>query len=283
MKPLIGKTRGRIWELDALRGFAVLAMVFDHLTFDLSQMRFYFSDWYKAGGFITRLEEFGTSFQNSGLRFWGHYVFVTVFLLLVGISCTFSRSNVKRALQVLGCGLAVTAVTRFLVTINFLDMSIVWGILQQIGFGILLYATVSALWDNRYFMLGVGALIVLAGILIRWYDVPAAGRIPSDLSWWEQMVWFMKNDAASVLLGTRWYGPDHFGILPCAGVVLIGGYLGKTFYSGRRSLIPALDGGWNKPLRWVGRHAIIFYLAHQPVVMAAVLGIGLLGGLTLAI
>ncbi len=283
MKPLLGKTRGRIWELDALRGIAVIAMLLDHFTFDLAELRYYFADWYAAGGFMRALEQFGTAFQNSALRFWGHYIFVAVFLLLVGISCTFSRSNVVRALQVLCCGLAVTVVTRFLVTIGFLDVPIVWGILQLIGFGILLYAAVAAVWDNRYFMLAAGAAFILAGILIRWYDVPAAQAIPDGLTRWEEIVWFLKNDAADVLWGLKYYGADHFGILPCAGVVLIGGYIGKTFYPERRSLLPKLDGGWNRPFRWVGRHAIVFYLAHQPITLGLVLLIGLASGLTLAL
>lgn len=286
MRPLYGKNKKRIWELDALRGLAVLLMLFDHLTFDLADISYYFSDWAKAGGFIRTLERWGTAFQNSALRAGGHYVFVVVFLLLVGISCTFSHSNVKRGLQVLGCGFAVTIVTRFLVIMGALDARIgpiVWGILQVIGFSILLYAAITAVTGNRYVLLGAGAAIILAGILIDWTNVSQAAALPKGLTRWQEICWFVRNDLAQVMWGLKWYGPDCFGILPCAGVVLVGGYVGKTFYRSRRSLLPRLDGAWNKPFRFVGRHAIAFYLAHQPIILAVVLLLGLMSGLTLAL
>lgn len=283
MTRLYGKNSRRIWELDTLRGIAVLAMLLDHLMFDLAEMRYYFADWGNAGGFLLQLERWGVAFQRSGVRFWGHYIFVSLFLLLVGISCTFSRSNGKRAFQVFCCGFAVTVVTRFMVTLGMLDEPIVWGILQVIGFSILLYMTVRNLWDNRYCMLAVGATLLLAGILIGWTDVPQADPIPAGLTSGQEIVWFIQNDLADVMWGLKWYGPDHFGILPCSGMVLVGGYLGKTLYAQRRSLLPALDGAWNKPFRYVGRHAIVFYLAHQPVTLGLVLLIGIAGGLTLSI
>lgn len=282
MERLYGKNSKRIWELDTLRGIAVLAMLLDHLMFDFAEMRWYFADWYKAGAFLRQLEKWGVAFQNSALRFWGHYIFVSLFLLLVGISCTFSRSNGKRAAQVFGCGLAVTAVTRFMVTLGMLDEPIVWGILQVIGFSILLYMTVCAVWNNRYFVLAAGFALVLAGILIDWNNVPHAAAVPAGLTRWQEIVWFIKNDAADVMLGLKWYGPDCFGILPCSGMALIGGYIGKTWYPERRSLLPGLDGGWNKPFRCVGRHAIVFYLAHQPATFGLLMLLGLAGGLTLA-
>lgn len=280
MNCLFGKQRKRIWELDALRGLAVILMVFDHLTFDLSQLSWYFTD--VGDGSMAALERWSVAFQKSAVRFWGHYVFVTVFLLLVGISCTFSRSNSKRALQVLGCGFAVTIVTRYLVTLGMLDQTIIWGILQVIGFGILLYAVADA-FNNRYVLLLAGAGFILAGILIDWVNVPMADEIPYGLTRWEEIVWFVKNNLAEVMWGLKWYGPDCFGILPCAGVVLVGGYIGKTFYAERRSLLPGLDGGWNRPLTFVGRHAIVVYLAHQPLALGLVLLLGLLCGLTPAL
>ena len=36
MRPLMREKRKRVWELDFMRGFAVLCMCFDHLMYDFA-------------------------------------------------------------------------------------------------------------------------------------------------------------------------------------------------------------------------------------------------------
>ena len=69
-----------------------------------------------------------------------------------------------------------------------------------------------------------------------------------------------------------WFGPYFL-------VVLWGAYIGKKFYSDKKSLLPALDGKWNGVLCSVGRHTVWVYLFHQPVVAGIILFFGLINGL----
>ena len=48
--------------------------------------------------------------------------------------------------------------------------------------------------------------------------------------------------------------------------------IGPFIYPTRRSLLKKLDGKWNIPFTFIGRHALIFYLAHL-VVLAGILAL----------
>lgn len=287
MKVLLGKReRGRVWELDVLRGIAVLAMVFDHLMFDFStSLHPQYGMFENLGGnrFMSWLYRVGLAFEMSAFREYAHYIFVSLFLILVGISCTFSKSNGKRAFMVGYVATGIYLATALLVSLDFLDEPIVWGILQNITFNIVLYMTVEAICRNRYFMLAVGCVFIIGGIAIDWTNIQHIPPMPHGLNWWQRFCWMLKGPFANVVMGTQWYGSDYFGILPCAGMTLVGGYIGKTFYAARRSLLPKLDGRWTVPFKWVGRHALLWYAAHQPLTMLITALLGLLCGLKLAL
>lgn len=274
MKVLLGKRKNkRVWELDVLRGVAVLAMVVDHLLFDFSELDGYFAAQdLRASSVMYALWRAGIAFQNSAFRFWAHYIFVSIFLILVGISCTFSKSNGKRAFIVAYVATGIFLATKLLQSMDMLFQPIIWGILQNISFNIVLYTVVEGICRNRYFMLGVGAAIVLAGICIKWYALDSGDMavVQYSLPPWQRFWTFIGQEFPKVVLGTKWYGADCFSVLPCAGMTLIGGYIGKTFYPARQSLIPKLDGKWTVPFTWVGRHALIWYVVHQPAVLVIV-------------
>ena len=287
MKVLLGKReRGRVWELDVLRGIAVLAMVFDHLMFDFSTSlhpQYGMFENLSGNRFMSWLYRVGLAFEMSAFREYAHYIFVSLFLILVGISCTFSKSNGKRAFMVGYVATGIYLATALLVSLDFLDEPIVWGILQNITFNIVLYMTVEAICRNRYFMLAVGCVFIIGGIAIDWTNIQHIPPMPHGLNWWQRFCWMLKGPFANVVMGTQWDGSDYFGSLPCAGMTLVGGYIGKTFYATRRSLLPKLDGRWTIPFKWVGRHALLWYAAHQPLTMLITALLGLLCGLKLAL
>ena len=53
-------------------------------------------------------------------------------------------------------------------------------------------------------------------------------------------------------------------------VFMFGAAFGKIFYEKKTSLLPKLDGKWNKPLLFMGRYTIWFYLG-EPVVVYGIL------------
>ena len=120
----------RFWEVDFLRGIAIIMMIIFHILFDIN----YFS-----------IYEINMSLGH--IRIF-NYLIVTIFLLLVGISLTLSYSNVKeklskkdlklkffiRGLKIFGLGLLITIATWYFLEEGF----VMFGILHCIGISIIL-------------------------------------------------------------------------------------------------------------------------------------------------
>lgn len=266
--------RNRVWELDFLRGLAVIAMCFDHLMCDFWLFDSWFSNFYEIeNGFIKWITDFATTYWRSGydtdpgFRFWAHYIFVYLFLFLVGTSCAFSRDNTKRGAQLSVVALAFTGVSMLLRKMGILEDGIIFGILDCIALSILCASAVDIATKkykllNIYLPIVLGTVIIAVGISKQFWTIE-----------WDRA--FDSSHLIEYIMGTRAYGDDWFGLFPYVGAVLMGMYFGKAAYSARRSLIPVLDGKWNKPFRFVGRHALLFYLAHQVLISGLILLLGI--------
>lgn len=269
--------RKRAWELDFLRGVAVIAMCFDHLMFDLGHFKSWFSNsatvsvsWLDKLRLLARDYWATGYYSDPGFRFYAHYIFVTLFLLLVGVSCAFSRDNTRRGSLLALVALAFTGVTFVLREFGIMQYGVVFGILHCIALSILIAASVDLLTKgckplNVYLPLVLGVAILSVGLSREFY------KMSFDKTFdWEHML--------DYIVGFRGYGDDWFGLLPYCGTVLVGMYFGKAAYPERKSLLPRLDGVWNKPINFVGRHALVFYLAHQVVMAGIVIVLGLICG-----
>lgn len=263
--PIFRDKKRRVWELDFLRGVAVIAMCFDHLMYDLYAASFWFSNRYAVNNAtVEYLSSFAETYWYGTFRFFAHYIFVFLFLFLVGTSCAFSRDNVRRGSALGVVSLAFTGVTLGLVPLGFMEEGVIFGILHCIALSILCAAAVDIAtkrfkYVNIYLPLVLGVVICAVGI----------GR----KFWLVYENYDEAFDAAHLLdyiLGGKSYGDDWFGLFPNVGAVLIGMYFGKAAYHSRSSLIPRLYGRWTKPFGFVGRHALLFYLGHQVVLTGAV-------------
>lgn len=261
---LFREKKRRVWELDFLRGLAVILTCFDHLMCDFVYLDGWFSNFNEVhNGFIDAMVEFARNYWNSDLRFWGHYIFVSLFLFLVGTSCALSRDNVRRGAGLGVFAMAFTGVSFVLKDIGVLEDGIVFGILDCIALSILCAAAVDTAtkgnkWVNLFLPLALGTVILSVGI--------------SRQFWTISYDWnFDPSHMLGYIIGTNAFGDDWFGLFPYVGMVLIGMYWGKAVYKTRTSLLPILDGKWNKPVKFVGRHALIFYIVHQAVLSGIVM------------
>lgn len=132
----------RIWELDFLRGLALLAMVYFHIVYDLKE--FY---------------HFPVSYQ-SGLNFYIGRVSALTFILLSGISCKLSRSSTRHGLKVLSLGIIITIVTM----VYNPAYTIKFGILHFLGICMIAYPLLAKL--DATVQLLLGTLIIWFGRLI---------------------------------------------------------------------------------------------------------------------
>ena len=140
---MIKKTiQGRIWELDFLRGVALILMIYFHIIVDLNEMY-----------------NINVSYL-SGVNYYIGKISAILFMLLSGISSSLSRNNMKRGLRVLASALVITAVTYLYDP----KLTIVFGILHFLGICMLLYPLLSKM--NKYLLIIIGTGIIL---LEKWF------------------------------------------------------------------------------------------------------------------
>ena len=231
----------RLWEIDSLRGIAIILMVISNLATDIA----FFG--------IFQLDAYG--------GFWLYFarLVVSMFILLAGISLTLSYSRVKRRKpgeihkkyllrggKIFSLGLLITLVTWIFLRQDF----ILFGILHLIGFSIIFG---QFLVKRSRLSLFLGASFILAGLLLQSFAF--------SFPW---LVW----------LGFRpenYYTVDYVPVLPWFGLFLVGMFLGNTFYpkGKRRFHLRNSESGLLSPLQFLGRNSLKIYLIHQPILIAA--------------
>ncbi|MDG6228744.1 MAG: heparan-alpha-glucosaminide N-acetyltransferase [Candidatus Thermoplasmatota archaeon] len=231
----------RYWEIDAVRGIAVILMILYHICFDLDFL-----------GIITIP-------MNSLFFLLFLYPIGTLFLLLVGISLTLRYAQMpeyvsfqkrfflffKQGMVIFSFGLLITVVTFLYPRQGF----IMFGVLHCIGISIIIgYFFIS----KRFLSLIFGVLCIVFGLMLPYIQI--------------ESYWFL-------WLGFRpigFYTLDYFPLLPWFGVVLIGIFLGNIFYpNGDRRFKSFLS---YKPIFlnafvFLGRHSLSIYLLHQPIII----------------
>ena len=237
---MVKVSKQRFWEIDFLRGLAIIMMIVFHFFYDLNY--------------------FGVENINFRSGFWWIFgrIIATTFILLVGISLTLSYTRVKRrrgdwvfkkfflrGLKILGWGLIITFITWLFLKRGF----IMFGVLHFIGISIILaYPFLKA----RYWNFLLGVIFILVGIYVE--------SIVFDSYWF---VW----------LGLKpyyFYTVDYFPIFPWFGVILFGLFLGNLLYpNGKRRLkINNLSKfSFIKLFCFLGRNSLLIYLIHQPILM----------------
>lgn len=228
----------RIQLFDILRGVAIGLMATYHFCFDLNYYSF-------------------THFNFNYDPFWLDLraLILSLFLGLAGISLVFSTAggfNPRRYFRRLGwlavCAITASASSRLL----FPDSWIFFGVLHFIFVASILgLAFLRFYWAN----LGIGSLLVLTGLTLQHslFDQP-----------WLQWIGLMTRKPIT---------EDYVPLLPWFGVILIGLFLGKLF----------LQSAWNnrlsawqsnhataRLLAFAGRHGLLIYITHQPVLMGLV-------------
>lgn len=139
LNSVMGKTTGRLWEIDFLRGIALILMIFFHVLFDLNE-----------------IYGFKISY-NSGVYFYIGKLSVILFMLISAVSSSFTRNNTRRAGKFLLIAIIITVVShsydpRF---------GIKFGILHFLGISILLYPLFRDI--NKYILAVLGTIIIILG------------------------------------------------------------------------------------------------------------------------
>jgi uncharacterized membrane protein len=232
----------RLWEVDAVRGIAIILMICYHFIFDLS----YFGA-YSGYMLSTPWQLFARSIG-------------TTFIFVLGVSLTLRYNHLRpkldqkqlfykflvRGAKIFAWGMVVTVVTYFLIGYGF----VLFGILHLLGLATILgYPFLRSRWAS----LVAGILVIGVGIYIT--------RILLPSPW---LLW----------LGVRQLGRymvDYYPIFPWFGIALLGAFAGLTLYPGGIRGFSLPDLSQKSPIRgltFLGRHSLLIYLIHQPILLA---------------
>jgi uncharacterized membrane protein len=182
-----------------------------------------------------------------------------MFIILVGISLTLSYNRVKnkltkkqlqlkylkRGLTIFGLGLLITLVTWIYLVEGF----VVFGALHCIGISIIL---AYPFLRFHYANLILGIILIFAGIVLK--------TLTFDFYW---LVWLGFTP-------THFTTIDYFPLLPWFGVVLVGIFISNTLYPNLKRRFSLKDHSevlFVRFLCFLGRHSLIIYLIHQPIIL----------------
>lgn len=245
------ETKKRIELLDALRGLSLIMMIFYHLGYDLWENELFTDN--KAVGFFLNI-----AFSD---RIWFIVLlFQLIFIVLAGISSNFSRNNFKRGLKVLVAAVLVTIAT---VIVN---VPIWFGILHFMAAAMLLYALLSKTAKPVierppaffWFSLFIASYIILDNIN------PINPIIINIFGRSFELPLFMFG-----FYSPEFGSADYFPVFPWVFAFLAGAKLGEPIKNGK---LPKWFYDFKMPfLPFVGRHTLLIYLLHQPILYLLIL------------
>lgn len=141
----------RIWEIDFLRGIAIVLMVLFHLVVDLTEFYGYPLDY------------------MSGFWYYEGKVSAVLFIFLAGVSTRLSDRVLRYGLIIAGWGMVITLVTYWYIPAAY----VCFGILHLIGTGLVLCYYLRSLASRWTLLL---ALVLLMGGIF-------AERVITDRGW----------------------------------------------------------------------------------------------------
>lgn len=240
--------KGRYNALDTFRGLLLVNMAAYHALYDVVFIKGVPISWYTGPlGYI----------WQQGIC-WG-------FIFLSGFCFRFSRHPLRHGLAVLGAGILVSLVT----ILAMPSERILYGVLFLLGMAGLIQCGVWWLWNKLKLppypaWLGLASSISLF-FLTRGVPYGYLGfegiRLLELPSWLYQSQWL----APAGLPGPGFWSSDYFPLIPWLFLYLSGYFLWRLVGHNPR-IMEKLKPGF-RPLAFLGRHSLLIYLAHQPVLM----------------
>ena len=282
-KALTLERNKRVWELDFLRGLSILLVVWDHAMYDFARV---FSSWATGpSDFLRSTYRFAHEYIYGDLRFLWRPAFLFLFFCTSGLCTALSKNNLFRGMRLWCVACAVSLVTFVAEAVSGEYAFALFGVLHCLAVCILSFCLVywaskgitalcAKLGKREYDTsverwVSTGLCFALAGIFIALhftYNVTLSemtkhyAYVISDSKW---IGLFVVND--------KWWTADYFPLLPYISFFYIGAGFSRVLYEKKRSLLPLVDGYWNRPFCFTGRHSLIVYLGGQ--VLAIVFGL----------
>lgn len=217
--------RRRFDILDAWRSLAIVLMLLYHFLYDLALF-----------GVITWEQMFCTPLNIL------QKLICTSFIFLAGASARFSRNTLRHGFIVIAAGVIVSiggAVG---------GQTIRFGVLQLLGWSMVLYHFLGKFLQRC----PAEPLVLSSAVLYALTD------------WWTHAV-SVESDWLYPLgfQSPRFFSADYFPLLPWFFLFVIGTAFGGWCLAHREHRL--LTAPFPAPLTFLGRHSLLIYLIHQPV------------------
>ena len=233
----------RLQLLDTIRGIVLVSMIIYHATWNLVYIYDMDWGWYKS----------------FGAYVWQQSICWT-FILLSGFCFSLGKRHLKSGLIVFGSGILVTIVTLIAMPSN----RVVFGVLTCIGSCILLLTATEKVWKRILPEAG----IVLSFLLFLFAKNVNDGYlgIGERRMIWIPTEWYGNYISAYLGFPFRgFYSTDYFSLFPWLFLFLSGFYLYGIFEK-QGMLKKDFMGKEIYAFSFLGKHSLLIYLLHQPVI-----------------
>ena len=249
----------RYEAVDTLRGLAIVWMTAFHFCFDINQ----------SGPLSARLGWVPQNFYADPFWTWQRSLIVSLFLFCAGISQAIAvhqgqswQRFFRRWVQIVGCALLVSIGSYLLYPRSFIYFGVLHGIAVM-----LLIVRFTAGWGRWLWM--AGAMLITIGLIA-----------PQAMNLWTGAELF--NQPLLNWLGLITRKPiteDYVPLLPWLGVVWWGVAAGQWLLVHRPAWLAVPAPLALRPLNWLGRWSLSWYMLHQPVMIGALTGVACMTGL----
>ncbi len=228
--------------LDIIRALALIEMIVYHAMWDLVYIYGVNIPWYKGeAAFI-----------------WQQSICWT-FILLSGFCWNLGRRKLKRGLIVFGCSILISIVTAIFLP----NACIMFGILSLIGTAMLVMIPFDKILCKVNPYIG---MIVCFVLFIIFYNVNVGtlGFLDWEIAELPKELYANLFTAYLGFPAPSFYSSDYFSVLPWLFLYQTGYFMYRVFK--KKDWLKHLSAISIKPLEWIGRHSLILYMLHQPVV-----------------
>ncbi|MCL2056808.1 MAG: DUF1624 domain-containing protein [Oscillospiraceae bacterium] len=243
-------TGQRVVLLDELRGLCLVLMVIYHGLYNLTFL-------------------FGVPIPFYSAPLNALQLFICCgFITLAGISCRFSRGNIKRGLFVFAVAMGMSLATWYFMP----GQIILFGVLHMLGLCMVLYGIMNPAGKIDRVSGFLGLVVCLALFAVSW-GVPKGhlGIFGLELF---RLPAVLYSSPYTFFLGfphSGFYSADYFPLLPWAFLFFAGAYIGTAFREGSTPWF------FYRPrcrfLGRIGKHTLLIYILHQPVLYGLMYGV----------
>lgn len=235
--------RKRFQLLDTIRGIVLISMIVYHASWNLVYI--YGVDW--------------PWYHSKGAYIWQQSICWT-FILLSGFCFSLGKRHLKSGFMVFGSGLLVTVVTLIVMPSN----RVVFGVLTCIGSCILILTFIDKGLKKIPEEAGLGLAFLLFLLMKNINDgylgIGNIQMIEIPINWYQNYF--------TTYLGfpfKGFYSTDYFSLLPWLFLFITGFYLYRIFEK-YNFLNKSFMEKEVTIFSFLGRHSLLIYLLHQPVI-----------------